>query len=379
MLLFVIGTRPELIKVAPLILELKRRNSESFILVNTGQHKQLLEKYWKAFGIEPDYNLEVILSNQDLSSLTTRAIDQLNNLIKRIVVERGKPNFIISQGDTTTVLAASMVAFYHKIPFAHIEAGLRSFDLMQPYPEEFNRRVASIGAAAHFAPTSIARENLLKENIPNEKIFVVGNSGIDALQIISRSSELENLVFTDARLNEALKAQSSKIVLITCHRRENHENNLLNIISAIAAIAVKRKDCLFVWPIHPNPNVKQVVLSSVLASMSNVILTDPLDYTETIKILSRSFKVITDSGGLQEEAPSFKLPVLILRERTERPEAVDAGYSILVGSDTEKIIENFEHFNPVFSEDFKNPYGDGMTSKRIIDHLIELSDKQNVE
>ncbi len=370
MLLFIIGTRPELIKLAPLIIELKRRQHKSFCVINTGQHRELLDIYWKVFGVEPDYNLNVIVPDQDLSSLTTRAIDQLNNLLKQIISEKGRPDFIIGQGDTTTVLAASIVSFYHGIDFAHVEAGLRSFDLSQPYPEEFNRRVASIAAKIHFAPTESARQNLIRENISNDKIRVVGNTGIDALTLISNSSELLKVTFKDNRLNIILEDSRVKIILITCHRRENHEDNLQRIIRAISIIAEKNRDYKFVWPVHANPNVKKVLLSSPLNSFDNVILTEPLDYLEIVKVLKRTAKVITDSGGLQEESPSFKIPVLVLREKTERPEAVDAGYSILVGSDTAKIINAFENFNPSFSNDFLNPYGDGKASGRIIESLL---------
>lgn len=370
MLLFIIGTRPELIKVAPIIIELKRRNTEPFLLVNTGQHKELLEKYWEVFGIQPDYSLEVILPNQDLSSLTIRAIEQINNLLKHIISNIGKPDFILSQGDTTTVLAASIVSFYHNICFAHIEAGLRSFDLSQPYPEEFNRRVASITAKIHFAPTEIAKQNLLRENVPEEKIQIVGNTGIDALNIISGSPALKNLIFKDNRLNTIIENPRKNIVLLTCHRRENHEGNLLNIIKAVEIMAKNKRDYYFVWPVHENPKVKEIVLSSELRKLDNVCLTKPLDYVEIIKILTKSCMVITDSGGLQEEAPSFKIPVLILREKTERPEAVNAGYSKLVGSEVQNIIHAFENFKPRFEANFQNPYGDGMASQRILDFLI---------
>ena len=371
MFLFIIGTRPELIKVAPLILELKRREVTSYLLINTGQHRELMDMYWKVFGIIPDYNLDVILPNQDLSSLTVRAIEQINSLLRKIIVERGKPRFIISQGDTTTVLASSIVSFYQGIDFVHIEAGLRSFDLLQPYPEEFNRRIASISAKIHFAPTELARQNLMNENISGDRIRVVGNTGIDALLTVANSKMVVNLLFKDNRINEILNS-ANRIVLVTCHRRENQNDNLLSIIEAITLLARKYIDYWFIWPLHANPKVKGVVLSSNISLQKNVILTEPLDYIEIVKILSRASKVITDSGGLQEEAPTFKIPVLILRDKTERPEAVSAGYSKLVGSMVASIVNSFDNFNPDFHKDFKNPYGDGFASRRIIDTLLNI-------
>lgn len=369
MLLFILGTRPELIKIGPIILELRKRQVSRYLVINTGQHKELLDRYWKIFDIRPDYNLDLILPGQDLSTLTYRAIDKLNTLMYEVKLKYGAPTFIISQGDTTTVLAASIVAFYHSINFAHIEAGLRSFDLAQPFPEEYNRKVASLSAKWHFAPTEIAKSNLIRENIDSGQIVVVGNTAIDAINIIMKSNEIKNLVFNDVRLNSFVN-EKGKIVIITCHRRENQNQNLKSIISAVESIARNRKDLKFVWPVHANPNVKDIVLDSSLSTMENVFLTEALEYAEIIKLLINSFKVLTDSGGLQEEAPSFKVPVLVLREKTERPEAVLAGYSRLVGANKDTIIDCFYNFNPVFSDDFTNPYGDGDASIKIIDRLL---------
>ena len=358
---FIIGTRPELIKVAPVIHEAKKFN---FIIdiVNTAQHKDLLDPYWSTFNISPTHILDVMQKNQTLASLTSRAIDQIE---KYIDLEKIKPDLILAQGDTTTVMAASIVGFYNKIKFGHIEAGLRSDDLFNPFPEEFNRKVASITTDYHFCPTVLSKENLLKENICNDKIHVVGNTIIDSLNSISKSVEFENGEYSNTGLTIINKFD--KVVLITCHRRENHGQNLIEIIESISILAKDNPSFIFVWPLHPNPNVKDKLLFSSSLKLNNVFLTTPLEYIDLLRILKKSFCVISDSGGIQEEAPSFKCPVLVLRETTERPEGVRQGLAFLVGSNKLKIIEKFyelKESSPIFGE---NPYGDGKASQRIID------------
>ncbi|HMG15104.1 MAG TPA: UDP-N-acetylglucosamine 2-epimerase (non-hydrolyzing) [Saprospiraceae bacterium] len=365
-LIFIIGTRPELIKTAPILIELKKRNNNNFIVINTGQHQDLLDPYWDLFHLKPDIVLSLLSKNQSLSSLTSKAILAIDKQIANLKNQGVNIKYILGQGDTTSVMAASIVAFYHNCSFVHIEAGLRSFDLQHPFPEEFNRKVTGITASMHFAPTNISKENLIKEGIEEGKIKVVGNTVVDAIKFITKEDTFQNIKFSDQRI-QSLIENKEKLVLITCHRRENH-NQLLNIINAVDKLAEDYKQMNFIWCLHPNPNVKEIVLKSELHKRANVIITEPLNYLELIKVLSVSLKVLTDSGGIQEEAPSFNVPVLILRETTERPEAVMAGYSILVGSSTEKIISAFKNFQPTQLH-FTNPYGDGNSALRIVDYL----------
>ncbi len=369
-ILLVIGTRPELIKVAPVVIKLKDNKNYNFKVVNTGQHKELLNKYWKAFNFEPDYNLDIITKGQDLSNLTIKAIGRFNDLINQLIEKNEKPSVILAQGDTTTVMATSMVAFYHGIKFFHLEAGLRSFDLQQPFPEEFNRKVASIVATHHLAPTETAKKNLLNEKIDSEKISIVGNTVIDALNIIQNSGDFKNLVFEDDSINLKIK-KYNQVVLITCHRRENQNQNLQNLIYAINKLATENQHLLFIWPVHANPNIKNYVLNSNLANLENVILSEALEYMEILKIMQNCKIILTDSGGIQEEAPSFKVPVLVLREKTERPEAVELGFSKLVGCDIDLIIDNFYNFNPDFSNMTQSPYGDGKSAEKIVSLILQ--------
>ena len=364
-LLFIIGTRPELIKVFPLINYLKTINYTLFKVVSTGQHKDLLESYWNIFNIKPDYQLDIIKAGQNLIQLTSRAIIAIDQLLLDIE-PTFKPDIIIAQGDTTTVMASSMVAFYNNIKFAHIEAGLRSFDMRHPFPEEFNRKIAGITADFHFAPTLTSKNNLLKENISETKIHVVGNTVIDTIQYFINSKALLNHTF----LNPKLKNVSKNCILITCHRRENHFA-IDDLISVINQLSIDNPKLTFIWPVHPNPNVKNKVLNSGLDKNQNVIITDPLEYLDSIKVISISKKVISDSGGIQEEAPTFIVPVLILRETTERPEGIEMGFSKLVGMNKELILDAFYNFSPDFVDEALNPYGDGKSSERIIKILIQ--------
>ena len=364
-LLFIIGTRPELIKMFPIINYLKTINYNDYRIVSTGQHKDLLEPYWNVFNLNPDYKLDIIKEGQNLTQLTSRAIIALDELIND-KIENFKPDVILAQGDTTTVMAASMVAFYHKIEFGHVEAGLRSFDMHHPFPEEYNRRIASLSTKYHFAPTNISKENLLNENINEKNIFTVGNSVIDTLHYFINSNQIDKHTY----INSKLRGLDEKNVLITCHRRENHDY-LENLIEAIDELSEEYSDLNFIWPVHPNPNVKNKVLNSSLKYKGNVFITEPLEYLDLIKVIATSEKIISDSGGIQEEAPTFKKAVLILRETTERPEAVDNGLSILVGMNKNNILDAFKNFKPNFSSSNTNPYGDGNTSKRIIDILFD--------
>jgi UDP-N-acetylglucosamine 2-epimerase (non-hydrolysing) len=368
-ILIIIGTRPELIKIAPIVIKLKEIGVNNFKIINTGQHKELLEKYWKAFNFRADYDLNIITPGQDLGSLTIKALGGLNDLINGLNGRNEKPKIILAQGDTTTVMAASIISFYHGIKFFHVEAGLRSNDLQHPFPEEFNRKVASIVASQHLAPTESSKNNLLLEKYSEKSISVVGNTVIDAIKIIRNSSTFENLVFNDNRISEII-LQKLKIVLITCHRRENQNKNLQNLITSIIQLANENLDLIFVWPVHANPNIKDYVLNSELADLKNVILTEALEYIEILKVMEFCKIILTDSGGIQEEAPSFQVPVLILRDKTERPEAVELGYSKLVGCNKDLILESFYNFKPIFNQQSNNPYGDGKAAEKIANLLM---------
>jgi UDP-N-acetylglucosamine 2-epimerase len=354
----VIGTRPELIKTAPVAFALKKAGIP-FRIINTAQHKDLLDPYWNIFGLKPDYSLDVMVSGQSLASLTSRILLQLQQFLDKL---EEKPSLLMAQGDTTTVMGTAMLAFYNKIPFGHIEAGLRSFDLDNPFPEEYNRKVASITTRLHFAPTELSKQNLLKENIRDNDIHVVGNTVVDALQYISSTKEFNAAGFNNSSLNQSLGKET---VLITCHRRENHGENLNNIVAAVEELVKQNSRYTFIWLLHPNPNVKNVISTSTLKDYSNFILTQPVDYWDLLKLLSKSKIILTDSGGIQEEAPSFGKPLIVLRDVTERPEAVLAGCAKLTGAKTSLIIEAFEWARQYKASSTINPYGDGLAAARI--------------
>ena len=364
---FIIGTRPELIKIYPIIHRMKQVGFNDYLVVNTGQHKDMLEPFWETFSIQPNYSLDVMSAGQSLSELLARSIVQIEQLIVKMKNDMVAPSIFIAQGDTTTVMAASLVAFYNKIRFFHLEAGLRSFNMHHPFPEELNRKIAGMVADFHYAPTQFAVDNLLNEQIPMVKILKTGNTVVDAINLIRASSAFLNVLFEDERINAAI-TNKQKVVLITCHRRENHEH-LNNIIEAVGELAIKYPDICFIWPIHSNPVVKNAVVSSKLSQLSNIVLCKPFNYMELLKLLSCSCKIITDSGGIQEEAPSFKVPVLVMRETTERPESMQSGYSVLVGNNRDKIVDAFVNFNPEYPTNAENPFGDGNASDRIIEHI----------
>ena len=313
------------------------------------------------FELSCDVNLETMNKSNGLKDITVQA---MNGLTKDFEVY--PPDLVIVQGDTTSAFVGALSAFYKKIPVAHVEAGLRSFDMHHPFPEEYNRRIASLSTKYHFAPTNISKENLLNENINEKNIFTVGNSVIDTLHYFINSNQIDKHTY----INSKLRGLDEKNVLITCHRRENHDY-LENLIEAIDELSEEYSDLNFIWPVHPNPNVKNKVLNSSLKYKGNVFITEPLEYLDLIKVIATSEKIISDSGGIQEEAPTFKKAVLILRETTERPEAVDNGLSILVGMNKNNILDAFKNFKPNFSSSNTNPYGDGNTSKRIIDILFD--------
>jgi UDP-N-acetylglucosamine 2-epimerase (non-hydrolysing) len=368
-ILSVFGTRPEAIKIAPVIHELERYPEKiESVMCSTGQHQFLLEQACETFGIVPDFELNVMQENQTLSTLTARIFTALDPIVREL-----NPNWILAQGDTTTTLVASMIAFYHNIPFGHIEAGLRTDDLGHPFPEEFNRRIADSVSKLMFAPTELAREKLLEEGIPDQKIIVTGNTVIDALKFISNLSydfpqgPLSNIPF------------DKPVVLVTAHRRENFGKPLQDLCFALNDLAECFRDrgVHFVFPVHPNPNVRESVYK-ILDSNKNVSLVEPLDYISLVQLMCKSTLVLTDSGGIQEEAPSFGVPVLITRETTERQEGIKAGVAKLVGTSRSRIVEEVSKLLKDKSAHLKmsqnkNPYGDGRAAQRIVASLFEDS------
>lgn len=367
--LIVIGTRPELIKLAPVIIEFKKRFSNPpIIILNTAQHKELLKPYWEIFQIKPDYELNFMKKGQSLTQLTARGLTQLEKFINTIQLEKTNIIGILAQGDTTTVMVSSMIAFYKNIPFFHLEAGLRTFDLHNPFPEEFNRKVASISAQIHFAPTKISKNNLKNEGI-DKNIIVSGNTIVDAVNLFK--SKFKNYQIKNKQLYELSFANHNHNVLITCHRRENHGKNLLNIISAVCKLANEFKQYNFIWPLHPNPNVGAVIKNQINPTrFQNIYLTEPLDYLDLLFVLSKSNLVLTDSGGIQEEAPSFNVPVLVLRKKTERPEGIESGVAWLVGTNKSTIYNKASELLKNKKFNFKNPYGNGRAAKIVVDNLL---------
>lgn len=371
--LFVFGTRPEAIKMAPVIREMETENSKFKVVVCvTAQHREMLDQVLKIFEISPDHDLDIMKKNQDLFDVTTNALIGLKDIFKK-----EKPDIILVQGDTTTAFAAGLAAYYLKIPIAHIEAGLRTYNKYSPFPEEKNRHLLSVLADYHFAPTGWAKSNLLKEGIPEDRIWVTGNTVIDALMTVVRSQESEVRRETFERyfkekwnLHLSQDSSNSKLILVTGHRRENFGEGFENICLALKEIAEIRKDVIIVYPVHLNPNVQQPV-KAILNGKPNIHLIDPLEYEPFVFLMSNAYLILTDSGGIQEEAPSLGKPVLVMRDTSERPEGIEAGSAKLVGTDTEKIItETQKLLNDKMEYERMakaiNPYGDGQASKRIV-------------
>ena len=359
-ILFVFGTRPEVIKLAPVILELKKYPEKYNVIVcNTEQQKELSNQTLAYFGLKADINLDCMKPNQSLLEVQTRILTALDK-----VFDNNKIDATIVQGDTMTVLCGALASFYRKIPVYHIEAGLRSYDIYEPFPEEVMRQMTSRVAELNFAPTEKNRQALLKENISDDKIFVVGNTVIDALFCLSEetlNSAKEYFAQKDITVND-------KLVLITAHRRENHGERINRILDAIEHLVNEYKDHTFVIPVHPNPNVKDKIYAR-LEKYSNVKLLKPLDYPYLVYLMKNAKLILTDSGGIQEEAPSFGCPTLVMRYETERQEGIDAGVSVLVGAEYEKIISHSEAILSKTRQETRlkaqNPYGDGTSSKKI--------------
>lgn len=357
-ILFVFGTRPEVIKLAPVILELKKYPQEyNVIICNTEQQKELSNQTLSYFGLKADINLDCMRENQTLASVQSRILTSLDKIFDENTIDA-----TIVQGDTITVLTGSLVSFYHKVPVFHVEAGLRSYDIFEPFPEEVMRQMTSRVTQLNFAPTEANKQALLKEGINKNSIYVVGNTVIDALFCLSDETMAKAKEFFDFPI--AL----DKLVLITVHRRENHGERLDRILQAISYLVTKYSDHTFILPVHPNPNVRDKVYAK-LGDFKNVHLMSPLDYPNLVYIMKNAKLILTDSGGIQEEAPSFGCPTLVMRYETERQEGITAGVSILVGADYNKIINYSEK---VLAKDklqtrlkAQNPYGDGKSSQKI--------------
>lgn len=365
-ILVVFGTRPEVIKLAPVILEMKKFPEYfNVIICNTEQQKELSNQTLAYFGLNADINLDVMKQNQSLLEVQTRILTALNN-----VYSSNKIDATIVQGDTMTVLCGALASFYNKIPVFHVEAGLRSYDIYEPFPEEVMRQMTSRVAELHFAPTEKNRQALLKENIPDRKIHVVGNTVIDALFCLSEETLSKAAKF----FKEKNIKVDDKLVLITAHRRENHGERIDRIIEAIKYLAEKYNDHTFIIPVHPNPNVKNKIHER-LGKFANIKLLEPLDYPYLVYLMKNAKLILTDSGGIQEEAPSFGCPTFVMRYETERQEGIDAGVSVLVGADYDKITSLSEKILSDTKENTRlkasNPYGDGTSAKKITSIIKE--------
>ncbi|MDH7601714.1 MAG: UDP-N-acetylglucosamine 2-epimerase (non-hydrolyzing) [Armatimonadota bacterium] len=358
-ILAVCGTRPDALKMAPVIIELRKHPDEVQLLVAvTGQHREMLEQVLDAFDIHPDYDLGIMAERQSLGQITTRALEGLDKIVGDV-----RPDLVLAQGDTTTTFVAALASFYHKVPFGHVEAGLRTDNKFSPFPEEMNRRLTSVLADLHFAPTEKARSNLLAEGVPDDAIFVTGNTVIDALLMTAA----KDYTFEDVRLREAIG--SGRMVLVTAHRRENWGEPMRKICWAIKRIVNRYPDVTVVFPVHKNPVVREIVFPE-LEGTDRVILIEPPDYALFVHLMKSSYFIMTDSGGVQEEAPSLGKPVLVLRDTTERPEGVEAGNAKLVGTNTEtifaeacKLLEDRAAYEAMSR--VANPYGDGHAAERI--------------
>ncbi len=381
--MLVFGTRPEAIKMAPLVKCLQQRKDEfEAIICVTGQHREMLDQVLKIFDIKPDYDLNIMKVGQDLYDVTTRVLQGMRDILQEV-----KPDIVLVHGDTTTSTAAALAAFYQQITVGHVEAGLRTYNIYSPWPEEMNRQITDRISILDFAPTQLSRQNLLNEGVEDENIYVTGNTVIDALHIvvdkIKSNSELsETLSMNLARQGYDVSRLSNgrRLVLITGHRRENFGDGFLNICNAIKHLSEKYPEVDFVYPMHMNPNVRRPIhkiFGENLENLGNLFFIEPLEYLDFVFLMEKSTIVLTDSGGIQEEAPGLGKPVLVMRDTTERPEALDAGTVKLVGTNYNKIVDNVsllldneEEYNIMSRAN--NPYGDGKACPRIADALLKF-------
>ena len=369
--LFVFGTRPEAIKLAPVILELKKYPRVQIIVCVTAQHRQMLDQALGLFAIIPDIDLDLMKPNQTLSELTGRVVDGVDRVLKK-----EQPDIVLIQGDTTTVMAAALAAFYNKIPVGHVEAGLRSNDICSPFPEEMNRRLTSILGNYHFAPTEKAKEALLGEGISGERIYVTGNTVIDALHMILKEPVpmVAKKILDRVGISDNVNERKRKMILLTAHRRENFGERFECICQAIKQLAERNQDIVIVYPVHLNPNIQEPA-NRILGGLDRILLIEPVEYDSMAHLMNAASIILTDSGGIQEEAPSLGKPVLVMRTETERPEGIEAGTARLVGPHTDKIIietERLLYDKAAYNEMARaiNPYGDGKAAKRIVEILL---------
>lgn len=362
----IFGTRPEAIKMAPLVLELKKRPEEFEAIVTvTAQHREMLDQVLEIFGITPDFDLNIMKKQQSLAQITTRALEGLDEVMKKV-----QPDIVLVHGDTSTTFVAGLAAFYNQIAIGHVEAGLRTWDKYSPYPEEMNRQLTGVMADLHFSPTEKAKQNLLNENKAEDTISVTGNTAIDAL----KTTVDEN--YSHPILDEI---GDNRLVLMTAHRRENLGENMNQMFRAIRRLVDTHEDIHVVYPVHLNPVVQETA-NRILGDSDRIRLIEPLDVVDFHNFAARSYLILTDSGGVQEEAPSLGVPVLVLRDTTERPEGIEAGTLKLVGTDEEVI---FEEANTLLTDKeahdkmakASNPYGDGEASRRIADAIVEYFNK----
>ncbi len=358
-LIALVGTRPEAIKMAPVIQALRQQGRHPVKVVSTGQHREMLRQTLGIFGIAPDVELDVMQPNQSLSTLTANLLRTLDPLM-----DETDPAMMIAQGDTTSVMVAALVSFYRRLPFAHVEAGLRTGDIHSPFPEEFNRIVAGRIANLHFAPTQRAADNLRAEKVSEKDIYLTGNTVIDALLWAAERAGPPPIQLAEGR----------RLILVTCHRRENFGEPLGRIFNALKRVIAAAPDCEILYPVHPNPNVRERAYAE-FSDLKRVHLVDPLDYSDLVAAMKHATLVLTDSGGIQEEAPSLKKPVLVLRESTERPEAVESGVAAIAGTDEDaiftkamRLLTDKAHYASMATG--ANPYGDGHAATRIV-NVIE--------
>lgn len=366
--LSILGTRPEAVKMAPVIRLLAQTPGVESLVCVTAQHREMLDQVLDLFDIEPDFDLNLMKPNQSLAQITAAIFTELDPILVDL-----QPDWILAQGDTTTVMATALLAYYRQIKFGHVEAGLRTGDKFQPFPEEINRRVASVTADLHFAPTETSKQNLLRENIPASQIIVTGNPVIDALQQVAQEKTPPDIrqLLDNLGINDVVK---SRLMVVTAHRRENFGQPLKNICLALKVLGETYDDLEIVYPVHLNPNVQNTIYP-ILDQVPNITLLPPLDYLPMVHLIKHATLVLTDSGGLQEEAPSLGVPVLVLREVTERPEGVAAGTVRLVGTNPAKIIAEAKRLLDDSSERLKmaqavNPYGDGHAAERIVQAIL---------
>lgn len=373
-IMIIVGTRPEAIKMAPIIKEIEKHPTLfKGIVCVTGQHREMLDQVLNIFEITPDYDLNVMTPNQSLSQLTATLINKLDQVMGDIL-----PDWVLVQGDTTSAMAAGLVAYYRKIKVGHIEAGLRTYDIQQPFPEEVNRRVTDLMSELYFAPTLRTHANLIQEGVKPDSIFITGNTVIDALLMTAERLRQSTPANTELAANDPQK----RMILVTSHRRENFGEPFAEICRALKTIAERYHDTVhIVFPVHYNPNVR-VPAYDILGNIPNITLTNPFDYEEMVRTMDSAYLVMTDSGGIQEEAPSLNKPTLVFREVTERQEVVDVGAAKLVGCnhdrivhETMRLLEDADHYQQMAS--VPNPYGNGTASKQIINAILQYQTRQD--